>query len=273
MSELRSKYPQAEAWTFFLPDTATAPARGKEAKRTVAGSRKGEGNTATAKAKQKRVTGDEGSMGACCSANTDVSVTTGVPSVALTTARGGASKSTTSMTNNNKENAGRQQAVLSHPEAVAVLSATTAASPLLPGKSTNKQAHAAASAISEGESAPLTPSGGGGSDSSVSTAKTREQIRIDKNGKTVDHLHLKPNGQQHVDDGAGLLDATSLISPEPSLPSSISRAEGSAFEEILEEGEGDAAWLARGMSVLRGGSAVDVSKLAQVCDHYKSSRS
>lgn len=62
----------------------------------------------------------------------------------------------------------------------------------------------------------------------------------------------------------GVLDETSLISPEPSLPSSIHLAADDVDHEFGDVEEGD-AWLAKSLRLLRNGASVDVSQLTQVC--------
>lgn len=268
MSELRSKYPQAQAWTFVLPDTPPISRTSScSSKSTAVEAHKHRDNKATSGRAAATTSNPHASsrasnepMGACCSSNMDVTV-----AAAATTGPGRPRQSA-----GNKENtADKNQEVTVAPLFTSHTKSANSSQYAPPTTSTHllspDTAKAPIAAIN------LTAKN---LDFSPSVSKARGSSIIDcssvnSNGHQNNHTNGDPGICGTEGDGAmGVLDATSLISPEPSLPSSMSRGEDVAFEDmgLGEEGEaGGGAWLARSLSMLTGGESIDVSKIKQVC--------
>lgn len=237
MSELRSKYPQAKAWTFVLPDTP--PGTGTAASRSVAAGGGGCGHRTGPEAtkqqqqkkqqqqhKKKRSLGNNSKgveMGSLCSSNKNVADKENM----------GKSACDEDLVGVSGEMGGQADEVGGAPT---VAEKTPKGVERLSGREAGGDRRA------------------GGSDKGE--------------GKVVVN-----NG--HVGYAEGMLDSTAFLSPDTVPAASVegrlySEGEDRAFFEAEqgggtgEEEGGRSAWLARNLALLKGGRAVDVGQLKQV---------
>lgn len=237
MSELRTKYPQAQAWTFVLPDTPpttrpTGPGAGRRAGPAAAAvapvaTHKKSGSFGASsssgggyRSRSSRTEG-ENNMGGLCSSSKNVA---------------------------NKENVGQQAAAEgSTPQtAESIVRATTTAA-----VATDAAASADAAVFCQ----------------ATSTASSEACVRA---GAENGVGGVGSNGAAD-----GMLDATAFLSPDPDEPAGDesdaqllgNSLEGICLEEEVEKDGGDgSAWLARSLGLLRGGKSVDVAQVKQVID-------
>lgn len=224
MSELRSKYPQAQAWTFVLSDTS--PPRTKQP--TAAGRSSSSCATTVVKSKAASIE-NEGNvtMGTCCSSKAPYEA--------------------------NKENAGRPV------DFDALLARNTGQ-----GSSSRSVSNPAANATNTSTPTKSRPNIDSQGNISVSAEKNQEAVWPTENGRL---------------EGDGVLDSTSLMSPESSLPSargsdqiisSVNSGSQSGEEGIGDTEDGDTSevdrseWLARSIRKLKAGGSVDMTRLKQV---------
>lgn len=245
MSELRSKYPQAKAWTFLLPDTP--PSSGTAASRSVAARAGGCGRRAgpaiakhQQQQQQRKTKSSVGNsngveMGSLCSSNKSVA---------------------------NKEN----------------MEESSSDEDLIEGEEQEEEETSSVIGAKYGEAdgvdaptvAEVTPTG-------------VEGYGVREGGEHLAGRGEKDGGQDvnngHAGFAEGMLDSTAFLSPDTVPAASVERkphssqVEGGAFFEIEQERAEDeggdrSAWLARNLALLRGGRAVDVRQIKQVSLHY-----